>query len=740
MKTKTTSVTPNHSSLLQDMLAGPIVAVLSAGLISGIITTIFTISLVSLIFSGKLAKFVPYGVGWFLVGAVVLGLWIALSSSYRGNVASPQGKPAVVLVLSAAAISASVNAVQLLPTVCMLIVVTSLVTGICLYLLGYFRVGNLTRFIPFPVIGGFQVGTGWLIVVGAFSVLTGHKLSIANLATLSTPEMLWRWVPALLYAIVMLLVLRYKAHFMSLFVLLLGGILLFHLVVWGMGASYLELRQARWLLGPFPKGSLWQLPTMQHVSWGAISSQTPTILVVVLFAATDVLLNAVAIEVATEERLDLDQELKSTGLANFASGWVGGLTGYCAISLCLLNHKIGASSRLTAVMSAVVCGVFLLWGIPLLDYFPVQVLGGLLLFIGFSFMKEWLWGGWSRLHTIDYLLLLLILVFIASWGFLEGVSAGLLIAMAIFIVNYSRTNVIKLELSGAELRSNRERRPEETLVLDEKGQQIHVMKLQGFVFFGTANHLLEQYRDLFETETGRKLPLRFVMLDFRAVTGIDSSATASFRQMIQSSSAYETQLLFANVSEDIGRILDAQGLRATTLSLLGDKTHLNDCLEWCEEQLLLEASHTAPKEHSFALVLADMFREEDVEHFRDVLIRKEFAEGEVLFTENAESDALYFIEKGQVAAWISNPFGQQERIRSFGVGAIIGEMGLYTQAPRSATLIAVEDSVLFLLTKETLDQLEKEQPLLASSFHHYIARVLAERLGQANNVLKFLLK
>lgn len=711
-------------------------ATLSAGIISGAITTIFTISLVGLIFTGPLRPHVPLGVGWFLVGAVVMGLWVALTSSFAGNIATPQGKPAVILTLASGALAASVQADQQLSTVFMLMVSTALLTGLSLYLLGQFQLGNLTRFIPYPVIGGFQVGTGWLILVGAFSVLTGHRLSLESLPTLVGSDLLWRWLPAMIYALFMIVVLRYKPHFMSLLLLILSGIALFYLGVWFSGASLEQLRADKWLLGPFPRGSLWQAPDLAKVDWTALSKQAPTMMVAVLLVATDVLLVSVAIEITTSQRLDLDQELKSTGLGNIVTGLVGGMTGFSALSLVLLNDKVGASNRLTAVVSALVCGLFLLWGIPLLDYFPVIVLGSLLLFFGFAFMKDWVWDGWSRLSLVDTLMIYAIWILVAFIGFLPGVGAGLLMAMVIFIVNYSRTKVIKLELSGAELRSNRERSSEESQLLDQHGAATRVFKLQGYVFFGTANNLLERTRALFEAP---EPPPRTIILDFRAITGIDSSATASFRQMVQQSKSQGTKLLFASVPDAVTQILDGEDLRRETQEAVGDRPQLDHCLEWCENQILASEQLTGTP-RSYDTTLAEIFSEDAGQAFKDALERREFARGELLFGEGDPAESLLFIESGQIAASVTNALGEAERIRSFGAGAIVGEMGLYTQDPRSASLTATEPAVVHLLTRVALDKIEREQPQVALAFHRAIARILAGRLGQANNTLKFLLR
>ena len=90
-----------------------------------------------------------------------------------------QDASAAILGLAAAAIAASVTSTRLLPTVVAMIVVTSLATGLTMYLMGRFRLGEIARFVPFPVVGGLLAGTGLLIVEGSVDILGG--LSAASL-------------------------------------------------------------------------------------------------------------------------------------------------------------------------------------------------------------------------------------------------------------------------------------------------------------------------------------------------------------------------------------------------------------------------------------------------------------------------------------------------------------------------------------------------------------------------------
>ena len=65
-----------------------------------------------------------------------------------------------------------------LTTVLVAIAATTLLTGLFFLALGFFRLGGLVRFVPYPVVGGFLAGTGWLLAQGSFGVMAGFPLTL----------------------------------------------------------------------------------------------------------------------------------------------------------------------------------------------------------------------------------------------------------------------------------------------------------------------------------------------------------------------------------------------------------------------------------------------------------------------------------------------------------------------------------------------------------------------------------
>lgn len=168
------SMRESQSSSNRDLASGII-----AGVVLGILNVALAVAFGARVFSGPLAPFVSVGIGLFLFGGAVVGIVVVFVSSHSGMIATPQDIPATILALVAAGIfatmSSSMSPEAALPTVVAAIAVTGLLTGACFLLLGQFKLGNLVRFIPYPVIGGFLAGIGWLLLTGGLGVMVGGE-------------------------------------------------------------------------------------------------------------------------------------------------------------------------------------------------------------------------------------------------------------------------------------------------------------------------------------------------------------------------------------------------------------------------------------------------------------------------------------------------------------------------------------------------------------------------------------
>src|SRR5262249_25660418 len=153
----------------------------------------------------------------------------------------------------------------------------------------------------------------------------------------------------------------------------------------------------------------------------------------------------------------INHELNICGITNIVAGFGGSAPGYPALSLSALGYKMAPGSRLVGLTVTFLSALILVFGASVVTYLPRFVLGGLLLFLGFSFLAEWLYDTWFHFRRMDYFIVLGIMLVMAAVGVLESVAVGMIFAVISFVVDYSQVDVIKHEFSGKYYRSNVER-------------------------------------------------------------------------------------------------------------------------------------------------------------------------------------------------------------------------------------------------------------------------------------------
>jgi SulP family sulfate permease len=713
----------------------------SAGFVVAIFTVIASASFASLIFSGPLSIFVPSGVRMALTTAVVVGALVGLTSSCRGAIAIPQDRIVPILALLAAGVAtgmptASVDEKGL--AIMSGIVMVTLLTGLFLYALGRLRLGNLIRYIPYPVIGGFLAGSGWLLALGGLRVMTGHPIETTNVTTLlRTPE-LWRWTPGLLLGLTLFWLLKRVKHQLLIPALLAVAITVFYVAIGLAGRSVADARDQGWLLN-IPNGGEVQFVTfisvLKNLSWGLLANNLSVLATILVTSVVSILLTATALELSLDKDIDLNRELCSAGAASFVSGLAGGMVGFHSLSMSRLALSMGARSRWVGVVAAFFCGVAFCAGPKFISMVPRFVCGGLLIFLGLIFLWEWVFEASNKLTKLDYFVVLFILAIIGAVGYPEGVAAGTIAAVVLFVHNYSRVDVVSHAMSGADLRSNVDRPVSELKFLREHGEQIYVLHLQGFIFFGTANHLLQEVKER-AADLGPNR-LRFVVMDFRRVTGIDSSAVFSLGKVHQLAQRLGFTLMMTQVSPEIEKLLVIGGLRQTSFPSFRLFPDLDHGLEWCERLLLKGLNASENEANNLCQQLREIWPVHvPPERLLPYLERDSVGKDTYLIRQGDRSECLYFIESGRVTARLELAKNQSLRLRSMGAGTVVGEVGMFLNGQRMASVVTEEDCIVYRLSAESLNRLCHEDLDLALALHQFMLRLLAERLTSTSNMLR----
>lgn len=732
-----------REQVLRRLKQSGMVSAIVSGLVSGTLVVIFDISLAALLLTGEpLGRHLPQGIGIFLVSSVITGTIVALGSSFRPVIAAPQHDTGVILASMAAGIAASIAKIDPnlnpFPTIVAGVAVSSLATGALFLVLGLLRLGILVRFIPYPVVGGFLAGAGWLAVQGSVAIMSSSNAHWEDLPNLVRPEVLAKIMPGLLLGVLLTALLRRFTHFLLLPGLIVGSIGVFYATLKIAGVSVDQAGDL--LLGRFPTGGLWPpigVSEVGQINWTVLAGNIGNIAAITVMAAITLLLGASGVELATEQEIDLDRELRATGVANVVAGLAGSVVSYLSMAESTMNYKAGANSRVAGLTAASLCALVLIFGGEALSFFPRPVLGGLVAFLGFLFLLDTVYEGWFRLRRIEYLVVIVILLVVAIWGFLLGVAVGLGISFILFALSYSRIEVIRNAISGAHLRSNVARSDGEEMTLQERAAQLYVLQLQGYIFFGTAYNLLVSAKQRIQGTDGDEI--HYLLLDFRHVNGLDSSAIASFLGLRRLAKTNGVKLILTEVPADICNHLKRGEVVLDTDDVCRIYPDLDHGLEACENEIIHEAPPSMLPPPMLFYDLQDVFNgREEMLRFLNHLERVEAPAGFDLFRAGDVSKDLYLIENGELTAWLEIDGKKVKRLRTMGPGSVVGESGLYMGDKRSATVTASRQATLYRLSEEALRRLTAEAPELAAAFHHFVVTLLARRIVSSTGPVKSL--
>jgi sulfate permease, SulP family len=411
----TITSSPGMRAALNDVLGGAAASVL---------TVTFGLSYSLLIFAGPLAPYLSYGVAATFISSAVLATMLALGSSLPFAVGGPETSTAAMTGILALSLTERVQASEpsaaLLTPVLITLGLAGILTGIVLCGFGMTRMGRAIRYVPYPVVGGFLGATGFLILLGAIRVITGHRLQLATLDQFTNLLTVSELGAACAMALVLYLTWHRSRTSFGLPVILIGGIIAAHIAFWLAGISSAEAQAAGWTFQPPPQASFmlpWSADEISRYPWYALPDLLGNLVAVVFVTASSTLFNTAGIEVATHSEANLERELNVTGLANILSGALGGYTGCISISRSLLNRNSGGTGRLSGLTVAAVSALMLVFAPMLLGYMPKFVLGGLLIYLGADQLHRWIVESRRRLSVAEYLSLLAIIVIIVQWGF-----------------------------------------------------------------------------------------------------------------------------------------------------------------------------------------------------------------------------------------------------------------------------------------------------------------------------------
>ena len=634
-----------------------------AGAICIIVSLAFSLSYAALIFSGSLTPYLAYGLAATFITTAIGGMVMAWRSSLPFALASPDASTSAVVAALVAALASRLAAEgaseHVLAATLVALSLSSALTGLVLCGLGIARAGRAVRFVPYPVIGGFLGAAGWLVVVGAVQIMTGYRPRLAVVGNFLDALTIAQFAAGVCVAAVLLVARRRFKGPLAQPALLLACAAAVYAGLALFGVSLPQAQADGWMFQPPTPAAFsppWDLNEWGRFPWHLLPALSADFIAVTFVATVSILVNVAALEVSAKREADVDRELATVGISNLAAAAFGGYVAGVPPARSVLAFKLAGNSRVPTLCVAASSVAMLGINPGFLAYVPKSVLGGLLLIVGIDLLYRWLIASFRQLSRIEYLSLVAITLMIVNWDFVAGILVGIIISCATFALSASRVSAVKFSFDGSEYRSSLDRGPKELELLAQHGRELQGMSLQSYLFFGSANQLHRHIKQLLVSHP----ECRHLLLDFRLVTGIDSSASHSFMQIKQVVDKCGARLVLVNLSPALTKAFRSSGFLSKDIVIGSDLDH---ALESCEDAII--AAHRT--DSGAVRSLRDWLAEElDTPEYADVLAQQcrriEFAPGEIIARQGERSDSMHFILEGRIGVIVEAGGGRRIRV------------------------------------------------------------------------------
>jgi SulP family sulfate permease len=698
------------------------------------------------IFAPLGASYAAQGALAGLLGATALGLLAPALGGTNRLITAPCAPAAAVLSAFALELWKEDTAPQ---AILLMLALIAAAAGALQVLFGAARLGQLIKYMPYPVVSGYLSGVGLIIVLSQTPKFLGAPQGVSFWHALMFPDA-WRWqaiaVGSATIAVVLVAPKLTKAVPATILGLAAGLIAYFAIAL--DNPRLLSLRGNSLVVGEFRGGGGEGLFGAAAESWKAVRWLTmdelaliaiPALTLAVLLSI-DTLKTCVVLDALTRSRHDSNRELIGQGIGNAAAAAVGGIPGAGTMGATLVNLSSGAQTRASGVLAGAFSLLALLLLGDLIRWVPIAALAGILIVIGVR-MIDWRSIQFLRNRStmLDFAVIAAVVIVAETHSLIAASGAGIALAIVLFIREQVGASIVHRRSLGNEVFSRQIRLPEEMKVIQARGAETAIFELQGSLFFGTADQL---YRAL-EPELKVR---RYVILDLQRVQSVDITAAHMLEQIEDMLAERGGALLFSDLprslpsGRDMQRYFDEVGLaRGEHRARVFEE--LDNALEWVENRVLEEEHLARAAEKPLELREIDIFagrKEETLAALEACLERRSYKAGERIFSRGDAGDELYLIRRGAVR--IVLPLGERDshHLATFGRGNFFGEMSFLDRDARSANAVAYTDTDLFVLSRRRFDEVAAGHKRLAIQLFSNLARVLAIRLRYANAELRAL--
>lgn len=548
----------SKEKLLQDLIAGMIVAVVAIPL--------------------AIAFGISSGVGPTegLVTAIIAGFIISALGGSKVQIGGPTGAFIVIIygIIQQHGLTG--------------LLIATIMAGILLILMGLFKLGNVIKFVPYPVIIGFTAGIAVTIFSTQMNDLFGMGIQDAP------ADFIHKWICyfqhwrdinwwAFAIGVASLLIIIFSTKISKKIPGSLVAIVLMTLTVWllrefGGVTSITTIGDLYTLPSGMPAPKLPELNLAEGQTLiRLVQDLFPSAFTIAMLGAIESLLSAMVADGVIGDKHNSNTELIAQGVANVVTPFFGGIPATGAIARTMANINNGGRTPVAGIVHALMLLLVLLCFGPLVGMIPMACLAGVLIIVSYNM------SGWrevvalSKAPKSDFIVMLVTFVLTVIFDLTIAIEIGLLLAVILFLKRTNETTVIRSFSDEIDpTLSNDIRLHGNDLEKLHIPPFTEVYEIDGPYFFGIANKF-DEISQRMGTD-GQKVRI----LRMRKVSFMDSTGIHNLEQLFLRSQRCGMTLVLSGVNENVYKTLDKAGL----VKMIGKenvRNHINGALARAQE-------------------------------------------------------------------------------------------------------------------------------------------------------------
>ncbi|MBE0491863.1 MAG: sulfate permease [Sulfurospirillum sp.] len=466
--------------------------------------------------------------------AIIAGFLISLLGGSKYQIGGPTG--AFVVVLYTVILKHGFDG----------LLIATLIAGILLILMGAFKLGNIIKFIPYPVTVGFTSAIALIIFTSQIKDFFG--LSIEKMPA----EFVEQWsvygehfsgvnfYTLAIASVCLVLLFKLKSLYPKvpapIVVIVLSSLIVavFNLPVETIGSKFGSLPSTL----PFP-----EFPTL---SFDKIRAVFPDAITIALLGAIESLLSCVVADGMTGDKHHSNKELIAQGTANIACVFFGGIAATGAIARTATNIKAGAFSPLSGIIHAFMLLIFMFLFSKLILLIPLATLAAVLVVVSWNMSEFHHFKAITlKSERNDKIVLLMTFFLTVLVDLNTGVQTGIMLAGLLFIKRMIDVTDIQSRkesnfISFGDEDEEDEGKDPDALSLRAVPQSVEVFEINGPFFFGVADRL-KSILDMVEN------PPKVFILRMRHVPMIDATGLHALEEFLDLCMESSTTLVLSGV-------------------------------------------------------------------------------------------------------------------------------------------------------------------------------------------------